>query len=82
MTDFGRDELIDARRERDQVKAAAMSSARAIGVLMEDRVRHLNALRQIAQMTETGGNPKGGIDIHHIARKALEAETDMSWWPA
>lgn len=79
--DPGRDELIDARAERDRVLIAAMSSARAIGALMEDRVRHMTALRQIALMTETGIAARGGHDVHVIAVEALTAETDMSWWP-
>ena len=80
-SDFGRDALIDARAERDRIKVAAMSSARAIGVLMEDRVRHMTALQQIARMTETGLITKGGRDVHQIARRALDSKADMSWWP-
>ena len=81
MPDPGRDELIDARAERDQLLAATKTTARAIGRLMEDRIRHLTALRSIAAMTETGITPKGGADIWRIAREALDSQSDMGWWP-
>ena len=55
----------------EKLRAAAIAEAKAIEKLLEDRVRHLAALRQIANMTETGGNPKGGYDIYHIALGAL-----------
>lgn len=72
MTDFGRDELIDAKRERERHLESLATLAKAIEVLMDDRVRHLTALRQIALMTETGIIAKGGYDVHRIAREALE----------
>ena len=81
LTDFGRDELIDARREKRQLLAGVETTARAIGRLMEDRVRHMEALRKIAQATETGIITQGGAHVHRLAREALEAEADMSWWP-
>lgn len=81
MTDFGRDELIDARRAKERLIADTATLATSIARLMEDRVRHMDALRKIAQMTETGIIAKGGGDVHRIAREALETETDMSWWP-
>jgi len=81
MSDIGRDELIYAREQRDKLKAAALSSSRAIAVLMEDRVRHLTALRAILVMTETGIAAQGGREVYGIARRALETEADMSWWP-
>lgn len=57
-----------------------MSSARAIGALMEDRVRHVTALRQIAYLANTGYTV-ANQEYRKIAIDALEAETDMSWWP-
>lgn len=78
--DPGRDELIDARAERDRLKAAAMSAARSIAVLMEDRVRHITALRQVAMLANTGYTVTGQ-QFREIAVKALETKSDMSWWP-
>jgi hypothetical protein len=80
-TDPGRDELIDARAEKERLLTATKTAATAIARLMEDRVRHMTALRQIAAMTETGIIAKGGADVHRIARQALDTEADMSWWP-
>ncbi len=68
MTDFARDELIDARRLREQQLKSLASLAETLGVLMDDRVRHLDALRKIAFMTETTGHPR----VHQIAREAIE----------
>lgn len=81
MTDFGRDELIDARREKEKLVSGMTALATVIARLMEDRVRHMVALRKIAFMTETGIAAKGGGEIHRIAREALENPADMSWWP-
>jgi hypothetical protein len=81
MGDLGRGELMDAKAEWDQFKAASAASARVFGCLMDDRVRHLTALVQIARMTETGMATGGGYEVHRIARAALDAEADMSWWP-
>ncbi len=67
MTDFARDELIDARRLREQQLKSLASLAEALGVLMDDRVRYLDALRKIAFMTETTGHR-----VHEIAREAIE----------
>lgn len=71
MSDIGRDELIDAKREHDRLIDGMATLGKAIEVLMEDRVRHMTALRQIAHMTETGVAPKGGSDIYRIATEAL-----------
>jgi S-adenosylhomocysteine hydrolase len=57
--------------ERDGLRSAAIAEAKAIEKLMEDRVRHLEALRQIASMTETGIIAKGGHDVYRIACEAL-----------
>jgi hypothetical protein len=81
VIDPGRDELIDARRERDKLLAATKTTATAIARLMEDRVRHMSALRSIVAMTETGVSFQGGRDAYRIAVEALTAEPDMSWWP-
>ena len=75
MTDIGRDELIGAKRERDRLVDGIATMAKAIEKLMDDRVRHMDALRQIAAMTETGIIAKGGHDLHRIAREALEPES-------
>ena len=81
MPELGRDELIDARASKERLLATAKTLTNAIARLMEDRVRHVTALRSIAYMTETGVTPKGGADVHRIARQALDSEPDMSWWP-
>jgi hypothetical protein len=81
VSDFGRDELIDARNEKRQLLAGLETTSRAVGKLMEDRVRHMLALQRIARMTETGIIAQGGSEVHRLAREALDAETDMSWWP-
>ena len=75
MTDFGRDELIDARRERGHLADGITSIVNAVEKLMEDRVRHLEALRQIASMTETGIVPKGGYELHRIAKRAIDPDS-------
>jgi hypothetical protein len=71
MSDIWRDELIDARAERDRLITGMAILAKAIEALMDDRVRHMTALRQIASMTETGIAARGGSDIHRIAAAAL-----------
>ena len=81
MSDPGRDELIDARADLQRLLTVTKTTMDAIARLMEDRVRHMTALRQIAAMTETGIIAKGGSDVYRIAREALDAQADMSWWP-
>ena len=85
MSDPGRDELIDARAtrtwltaERDRTAAGIETMAKAIEKLMDDRVRHLTALQQIAIMTETGIITRGGRDVHDIAVRALTDESSRS----
>lgn len=74
MSDPGRDELIDARAERQRLVDGVALMGRAIEKLMDDRVRHLTELRQIAALTETGAMPGGGYDVYRIARDALREE--------
>jgi hypothetical protein len=81
----GRDELIDARAARtwlaaewDDGEREIETMAKAIEKLMDDRVRHLTALRQIAVMTETGIIARGGRDVHEIAVRALDDKQDES----
>jgi hypothetical protein len=57
--------------QRDGLRNCAIVEAKAIEKLMEDRVRHLAALRDIAAMTATGIIPRGGHDVHRIACEAL-----------
>jgi hypothetical protein len=75
MADHGRDELIDAKRERDRLVAGIAAMGTAIEKLMDDRVRHLEALREIVAMTETGVAMKGGHDIYRVAVRALGVGT-------
>jgi hypothetical protein len=74
MDEPGRDELIDAKSERTRLVEGMSVLGKAIERLMDDRVRHLAALRQIATMTGTGIAAIGGREINHIARKALRAD--------
>jgi hypothetical protein len=78
VSDPGRDELIDARTERDRAAAGIGTMAKAIKKLADDRIRHLTALRQIAVMTETGIITRGGRDVHEIAVRALADESSQS----
>jgi len=69
----------DTRAEKERLLAATRTTATAIARLMEDRVRHMTALRQIAQMTETGIITKGGHDVYRIAREARSRSRDSGW---
>lgn len=80
MDEPGRDALIDARNQKQQLIDGMTTMAHTIGMLMEDRVRHLTALRQIALMGQSG-TYLGYRECCRIAREALDAPTDMSWWP-
>lgn len=80
MSDFGRDELISARAEKKKLIDGMTTMGKAIGELMEDRVRHVTALRRIAELTNSGYTVMNA-DVHRIAREALDTAADMSWWP-
>lgn len=69
--EHGRDELIDASAERDRLVDGVSTMGRAIEKLMDDRIRHLTALRQIANMTETGLAAQGGRLVYQVACEAL-----------